>query len=97
MNVPRHSESAFETVIEAHLLAHGYVSVPNDGFDRERAIFPETILTFISETQPKEWTRLEALLGGSARTIPTWSGRTRPRRLPASYGCTRTISRRRPR
>ena len=63
MNVPRHSESSFETVIEAHLLAHGYVSVPNDGFDRERAIFPETILTFISETQPKEWTRLEALLG----------------------------------
>ena len=39
------------------------MSVPNDGFDRERAIFPETILTFISETQPKEWTRLEALLG----------------------------------
>lgn len=25
MNDHRHSESAFETVIEAHLLAHGYV------------------------------------------------------------------------
>jgi hypothetical protein len=33
----RHSEAAFETVIEQHLLAHGYVAVPRDGFDRERA------------------------------------------------------------
>ena len=36
-------EHAFETVIETHLLANGYVSVAGDGFDRERAIFPETV------------------------------------------------------
>ena len=59
-------EAAFETVIEAHLLANGCVSVPGDGFDRERAVFPDTALGFIRETQPREWTRLEALLG--ART-----------------------------
>src|SRR5262245_28212065 len=53
-----------ETVIEAHLLAHAYVSVGRTGFDRERAIFPETVLAFIRETQPKEWARLEALHGG---------------------------------
>ena len=56
-------ERAFETVIEAHLLANGYVSVPGAGFDRERAIFPEVALGFIRETQPDEWGRLEALLG----------------------------------
>ena len=56
-------ERAFETVIEAHLLANGYVSVPGAGFDRERAIFPEAALGFIRETQPAEWGRLEALLG----------------------------------
>ena len=56
-------ESAFETVIEAHLLANGYVPLPGAGFDRERAIFPETVLEFIRETQPDEWDRLEALLG----------------------------------
>jgi len=38
----RHSEAAFETVIEANLLANGYVSVDRDSFDRERAIFPKT-------------------------------------------------------
>ena len=43
----RHSEAAFETVIEAHLLANGYVTVDRDGFDRERAIFPGVILDFI--------------------------------------------------
>jgi type I restriction enzyme R subunit len=63
MSQPRHSEGAFETVIEAHLLANGYVSVHRDGFERERAIFPETVLAFIRETQPNEWAKLEALHG----------------------------------
>ncbi len=63
MSDVRHSEAAFETVIEAHLLSHGYVSIPRESFDRERAIFPETVLCFIRETQSKEWSRLEALHG----------------------------------
>ena len=63
MSQVRHSEAAFETVIEAYLLENGYVSVAREGFDRERAIFPETVLAFIRQTQPKEWARLEALHG----------------------------------
>lgn len=63
MSNGRHSEAAFETVIEAHLLQNGYVPVSREGFDRERAIFPETVLGFIRETQPKEWAKLEALHG----------------------------------
>src|SRR5712691_4601523 len=59
----RHSEAAFETVIETYLLANGYVAVDRGSFDRERAIFPETVLAFIRATQPKEWARLEALHG----------------------------------
>ena len=59
----RHSETAFETVIEAHLLSHGYVKVADAGFDRERAIFPDTVLAFIRDTQPNDWSRLEALHG----------------------------------
>ena len=56
-------EAAFETVVESHLLGHGYVAVPSTDFDRERAIFPASALAFIRETQPKDWARLEALLG----------------------------------
>jgi len=59
----RHSEAAFETVIEAQLLANGYVAVDWGSFDRQRAIFPEPVLAFIRTTQPKEWARLEALHG----------------------------------
>src|SRR5260370_14017537 len=59
----RHSEAAFETVIEANLLANGYVAVDRDGFDRARAIFPETVLAFVRETQPNQWAKLEALHG----------------------------------
>jgi type I restriction enzyme R subunit len=63
MSHARHSEGAFETVIEATLLANGYVSQPAEGFDRERAIFPDAVLDFIRSTQPKEWHALEALHG----------------------------------
>jgi type I restriction enzyme R subunit len=62
-STPRHSEAAFETVIEHHLLGHGYVAISRDGFDRERAIFPSVVLDFIKDTQPKEWAKLEALHG----------------------------------
>lgn len=61
------NEAAFETVIEAHLLENGYARVNRDGFDRERAIFPETALRFIRETQANEWEKLEALHGEKTR------------------------------
>jgi type I restriction enzyme R subunit len=57
------SEAAFETTIENHLLAHGYQRIPREGFDRERAFFPEVVLAFIRETQPQAWGRLVALHG----------------------------------
>lgn len=58
-----HQESAFESIIESDLLDDGYVSVDRKTFDLERAIFPAVVLDFIRETQPKEWARLETLLG----------------------------------
>ena len=56
----RRSEAAFQTVIEAHLLANGYVTVNRDGFDREPAIFSAPVPAFIWTTQPKEWGNLDA-------------------------------------
>lgn len=57
------SEKSFEIVIESHLLENGYRSVPQDGFDREQAIFPQQVLTFIRSTQSEAWEKLEALHG----------------------------------
>jgi type I restriction enzyme R subunit len=59
----RTNEAAFESVIKTHLLANGYVYIDQASFDRERAIFPDIVLGFIRETQPKEWAKLEALQG----------------------------------
>lgn len=61
--MPHTQECDFETVMEAHLLANGYVAVARESFDRERAIFPEVVLGFIRETQPEMWSKLEALHG----------------------------------
>ena len=59
----RTSEAAFETAIEAVLLGEGYTRVDANGFDRERAIFPDEALAFIRATQGKVWEKLEALHG----------------------------------
>ena len=55
------TEAAFETVLFETLLVGGYEEILRDGFDRERAIFPEAVLDFIHETQPTAWKKLEAL------------------------------------
>ena len=58
MGIRRHSEAAFETVIEAHLLKNGYVHVARKSFDRERAIFPETSTATRAQTRhASEWRR----------------------------------------
>ncbi len=57
------SEAAFETAIEAVLLADGYVNHTSKEFDRVRAVFPEVALDFIRSTQAKTWDKLHALHG----------------------------------
>ena len=57
-----HSEAAFESVIEQHLLDHGYIQVKSK-FDPARALFPDEAIAFIRATQPQEWAKLESLHG----------------------------------
>jgi type I restriction enzyme, R subunit len=63
MGDQRKNEQAFESIIEHHLLAVGYCSLPPDQYNKEKAFFPHTTIGFIKSTQPSEWTKLEALLG----------------------------------
>ena len=42
-----HSETAFETVVDAHLLNYGHMPVPREGFDRERVIFLKNVFAFV--------------------------------------------------
>lgn len=59
-----HTEAAFETVIEQHLLDNGYQKI-SQSFDVARAIFPDVVIDFIRATQPKEWAKLEQLHGAN--------------------------------
>lgn len=57
------NEAAFETALEHSLLSQGYTPLPRDLYDRDRALFPQTILEFIKTTQRQTWDKLEALHG----------------------------------
>ncbi len=61
-------EIAFEKSIEEVLLNSGYQSIPSQSFDKEKAIFPEQIIAFIKDTQPKEWQKLESILKENTAT-----------------------------
>jgi type I restriction enzyme R subunit len=53
--VADHHERVLETEIAEHLAAHGWLYSPDDaGYDRERALFPEDVLGWLSDTQPAE-------------------------------------------
>jgi type I restriction enzyme R subunit len=58
-----HTEAAFETVCEATLVANGYSCLNKAGYDFELALFPAEIIAFIKSTQPRDWAKIEAILG----------------------------------
>lgn len=58
-------EIAFESVIEESLNKSGFFKVDHIGYNGEKALFPKESINFIKATQPKEWQKLEALLGAN--------------------------------
>lgn len=58
-------EVAFENQIEASLLNNLFIYVDKLEFIRDKALFPNIALNFIRKTQPKEWSKLEALHGAN--------------------------------
>jgi type I restriction enzyme R subunit len=66
----RHTEAAFESAIEEHLVSSGgYTRGDREAFDRERCLDVWTFLAFVRETQPKEWEYLRSLQKEKAETI----------------------------
>ena len=51
-----HNEIEYETEICAHLSGNGWLySANDDGYDRARALFPDDVMAWVQETQPKAW------------------------------------------
>ena len=59
-----HTEEAFESSIESHLLADGWAKLASSGYDRDLGLFPDELLSFIEDSQPKAWQQLVTRLGG---------------------------------
>jgi len=64
-----HSEEAFETLIEDHLVAHGYTARPYADFDPVRALITEDLLGYVQDTQQKSWAKFSAKVTGDATQI----------------------------
>ncbi|EMA43114.1 type I restriction endonuclease subunit R [Halococcus saccharolyticus] len=63
-----YDEESFGDAIEAHLCEHGgYTTLSSDDFDTERGFFPDTVVSFVKETQPGKWSELETRLGDDPR------------------------------
>lgn len=64
-----HQELPFQDEIASHLEAHGWLRSRNSaGYDKDRALFPEDLLGWLKDTQPKEYEKIVAPgLTGEAR------------------------------
>lgn len=56
--IPLTTEKTFETAIEDHLLASGWIKGKSEAFSRELALDPGQVIDFLKATQPKEWEKL---------------------------------------
>ena len=65
-----HKEISFEDDICNHLDSHEWSYSENDqGYDRERALFPEDVLGWIPESQPQAWKALTKTHGATAGDV----------------------------
>ena len=60
----KHQEIHFESDIVAHLTAHGWLEGDPAKYDRELALYPEDVLGWVQDTQPKTWEKLKAAKNG---------------------------------
>lgn len=62
-----HREKKLEEAIEYYLTTEGgYIKGSASSYDKERALEPQTLLTFIKNTQPKEWERYQTIYGSGS-------------------------------
>lgn len=60
-----HKEVHFESDIVKHLTAHGWLEGDPAKYDRERALYPEDVIGWIKDTQPKAWEKLKVTHNGA--------------------------------
>lgn len=64
-----HKEKTFESELEAHLLAHGWLKGEDKKYNKELALYPEDLLAFVRGTQPEEWVKFRKWHNGDAEPM----------------------------
>jgi len=62
-----HTESTFESAIIEHLSSPGWIEGGAADFSPELAMDKTAVLSFVQDSQPKEWAKLKAFLSGRHR------------------------------
>lgn len=70
-----HTEQAFESAVQAHLLAHGWVPGAASHYRRDLGLDTAVLFEYIGATQPKEWQRLLELYGAADRAQAAFAKR----------------------
>ena len=65
----RTTEKAFESYVEAMLLAKGWQQGSTSGWNQDNALFPKLITDFISATQPKLWEQMQSQHGAQLKPM----------------------------
>lgn len=55
------AEKKFQDEIIAHLVANGWLLGSSDQYDRERALYPEDVISYVKETQAEAWEKFGKL------------------------------------
>ena len=54
----KHKENVFETEIVNYLTSHGWAEGTSQGYDKDLALYPEDLLTYIKSTQPDAYEKM---------------------------------------
>ena len=65
-----HHEIHLETYIVSKLVENGWVEGHSSDYDQQRALYPADVLTWVKQTQPESWDKLNRLNGaGSEKAL----------------------------
>lgn len=64
-----HKEVKFEEELVAHLVSHGWQEGDPARYDQALALYPDDLIGWLQETQPKEWAKLAAWHNGDTERL----------------------------
>jgi len=65
----KHKEIIFENKIVRHLTSHGWLEGDPSLYNRELALYPDDLIGFVQDIQPRAWVKLEKFHNSSTADV----------------------------